>query len=53
MEASVAFDPRAANFVCDTYAGWAEDLITEYQIEDDYFDSADCIYQSYLVGKPL
>ena len=25
--------------------------MTEYQIEDDYFDSTDCIYQSYPVGK--
>ena len=34
------------------YNSWIADKIDDYN-SSFYFDSADCIYQSYLVGKPL
>ena len=34
------------------YNSWIADKIDDYN-SSFYFDSADCIYQSYLIGKPL
>ena len=34
------------------YNSWIADKIDDYN-SSFYYDSADCIYQSYLIGKPL
>ena len=34
------------------YNSWIADKIDDYN-SSFYYDTADCIYQSYLVGKPL
>ena len=34
------------------YNSWITDKIDDYN-SSFYYDSADCIYKSYLIGKPL